>query len=216
MCKFKSYIVTKDLKIHGSRKTSSHETIMAELEIKDVEDQDKILLREHVKIEVAPKDERKMTRNLKDWIYREDEENTLPEWYCMNKGRIEEAVFLQLTEDLKVQLAIDKEEREVVDTEIYTRDSSTVDAWGSSTVVARDSSTVVARDSSTVVAWDSSKVVAWDSSTVDAWDSSTVVARGSSTVEIKSECSVVLCNGKIFVNKKATMIVQDKVEAGKC
>lgn len=94
MCRFKSYIVTKDLKVHGSRRTSSHEQILAELQIKDGTNENAILMREHVKIEVYPKDETKMTRDLTQWIYREDEEGTLPEWYKKNKGRIEEAVML--------------------------------------------------------------------------------------------------------------------------
>jgi hypothetical protein len=303
MCRFKSYIVTKDLKVHGSRRTSSHEDILEELKIEDGKDQNAILMREHVKIEVYPKDDNKKTRNLADWIYREDEPGTLPEWYQKNKARIEETVLLQLTEDLQVQLAMGEEEREVTDTEIYVFDSSKVVAWGSSKVVARGSSQVVAwgsskvdargssqvdargsskvdargsskvdaRGSSKVDAWDSSKVDAWDSSQVVAWDSSQVVARGSSQVdardsskvdardsskvdargsskvdardsskvvawgssqvvawdssqvdargsskvEISSEFAVVSCHGKIFVNKKATVIVQDKVEADK-
>ena len=42
MCKFKSYVVTKDLKVHGSLHTSSHEEIMTKLKIADVTDQDKV------------------------------------------------------------------------------------------------------------------------------------------------------------------------------
>ncbi len=107
MCRFKSYIVTKDLKIHGSRKTCSHEDIMQELKLEDGKEQNAILMREHVKIEVTPKNDKAMTRNLADWTYKEDEPGALPEWYKNNKNRIEEAVFLQLSEDLKIQLVLD-------------------------------------------------------------------------------------------------------------
>jgi hypothetical protein len=189
MCRFKSYIVTKDLKVHGSHKTSSHEEILAQIDVKDIENQNAVLTREHVKIEVTPKDKAKMTRDLKDWTYSEDEVGTLPEWYRQNKGRIEEAVFLQLSKDLKVQLALGSEECEVTDTEIYVFDSSRVVAYGSS------------------------QVDAYGSSQVDAYGSSQVDAYGSSQVEIKSSCATVLCNRKIFVNKQATVIVQDKINA---
>jgi len=213
MCRFKSYIVTKDLKVHGSHKTSSHEEILAQIGDKDIENKNAVLTREHVKIEVTPKDKTKMTRDLKDWTYSEDEVATLPEWYRQNKGRIEEAVFLQLSKDLKVQLALGSEEREVTDTEIYVFGSSQVVANGSSQVVAYGSSQVEANGSSQVEANDSSRVVAYGSSQVVANGSSRVVAYGSSKVEIKSSRVTVLCNSKIFVNKQATVIVQDKINA---
>jgi hypothetical protein len=64
----------------------------------------------------------------------------------------------------------------------------------------------VSHDSSRVVSYGSSRVVSHDSSQVESYD--------SSQVEIKSELSTVICNGKIFVNKDAAVIVQNTVNAG--
>ncbi len=183
MCRFKSYVVTKDLKVHGSRKTCSHEDIMQELKLEDGKEQNAILMREHVKIEVTPKNDKAMTRNLADWTYREDEPGALPEWYKNNKNRIEEAVFLQLSEDLKIQLVLDGEEREVTDTEIYAFNAKYVIIHGSSRMVGHGSSTMVGYDSSTMVGYDSSRMEGYDSSRMVGHGSSRMVGYDSSRME---------------------------------
>ena len=270
MCRFKSYVVTKDLKIHGSYKTGSHEKILAENGIPEfMSCQEALLTREYVCIEVTPKNLLQMTRDLADWVYTEDEKDSLPEWYRRNKARIEEAVFLQLGKDLQIQLALGNEEHKVTDTEIYAFDqsqvnaygSSKVDAYGSSQVYTYSSSKVYAYDSSQIYASGSSQVVAYDSSQVDAYGSSQVVAYGSSRVDaydssqvnaygsskvdaygsnqvraygsskvdaygssqvhaydasqvkIKSKTAIVSCKDKIFINKQATVVVQNEVNA---
>ena len=134
MCQFKSYIVTNDLKIHGSLKTCRHEDLLAELKLEDLKDQNTIQTRKFVRVEVTPKNKQHMTRNLADWVYREDEEDTLPEWYRKNKSRIEEAVFLQLTEDLKLQVAIEGEEKNFTDIQGYAVNPKKVCTCGSSNV----------------------------------------------------------------------------------
>jgi hypothetical protein len=217
MCQYFSCIVTRDFKVHWSKKSCSHEDLIAELKLADT----KLVDRDFVRIEITPKSMENLTRNPSDWVYIVDEEGTVPAWYKKEKQKAEEAVWLSWAESVKVNLVLDAESVDVTDTyllvrsssTVTARDSSTVTAWDSSTVDARDSSTVDARDSSTVTAWGSSTVDAWGSSTVDARGSSTVDARGSSTVEISSDTAVVLCHGKIYVNEQATVIVQDKVNA---
>jgi hypothetical protein len=216
MCRFKSYVVTKDLKVHGSLKTCSHAEILDELELQDSKDQNAILMREYVQIEVYPKNsDVPKTRNLADWIYHEDEPGTLPEWYIKNKERIQEAVFLQLTTDLKLQLVLNGESLEFTDRQAFGYGSSTMVGHGSSTMVGYDSSKMVGYGSSKMVGYDSSTMVGYDSSTMVGYGSSTMVGYDSSTMEIKSETSVALCNGKIFVHKKATVIIQEKIDASK-
>ena len=235
MCNYFSCIVTRDHKVHWSKKTCRHEDIIAELKLADV----KLVDRDFVRVEVTPKDITHLTRNREDWNpIKVDEEGTVPAWYKKAQTVIEESVWSSWEESVKVQVVIGSENADVTDTYLLVQNcSSTVVARGSSKVVARDSSKVVARGSSTVVAWDSSTVEAWDSSkveardsskveardssTVEARDSSTVVARDSSTVEardsskveISSKTAVALCHGKIFVHKEATVQVQNKFTA---
>ena len=194
MCNFKSYVVTSDLKVHGSHQTGSHEKIIESIGLKPLVDQDAILTRDRVCVEVTQKNKSKMTRNVRDWVYCEDETASLPEWYKKNKGRIEETVFQQLMEDLKIQLVLNDEIREVTNVELYCFDSSTVISYGSSKVISYDSSTVESYDSSTVISYDSSKVVSHD----------------SSTVELKSKYAFALSSsGKIIVNSNAVVVVKD-------
>jgi hypothetical protein len=241
VCDFFSCIVTRDLKVHYSKKTCSHEEIIAELKLCDT----KLIDRDFVRIEITPKNKENPTRNPADWHFKVDEESTVPSWYSKAKKQVEENIWLSWSESIKTQLVLEGESTDQTDTYLFAvkaskvvaRGSSTVVARGSSTVVAWDSSKVVARDSSKVEAWDSSKVEAWDSSKVEAWDSSKVEARDSSTVvardsskvvawdsskvvawdsskvELLSESAVALCHNKIIVNKKATVIISESFTA---
>lgn len=109
MCNWKSYIVTSDLKVHGSLKTDSHLILQNELGLKDHTDENAILTRDFIKIEVTPKQLPILNRDLANFVYTEDEEKTLPQWYLANKLRIQEAVMMQLAEDLKVQVILKDE-----------------------------------------------------------------------------------------------------------
>jgi hypothetical protein len=211
MCNYFSCIVTRDLKVHWSKRTCSHEDIVAELKLTDV----KLVDRDFVRIEVTPNNKEKLTRYQADWTYHVDEESTIPAWYKKAEKTIQEVIWTSWSDSVKTQLVIGEESADVMDTyllvqncsstvvargsstveawdssnvvahdssKVVAHDSSTVEAWGSSNVIAHDSSKVVAHDSSNVIAHDSSKVIAWDSSNVIAWDSSTVVAWDSSNV----------------------------------
>jgi len=203
MCRYFSCIVTKDLKAHWSKKSMAHEDLVAELKLEDK----KLEERDFVRIEITPKENAKVTRNLDDWTLRVDEERTLPEWYAKDVIKAEKAAMTALEESLQINVALDKEEKRGQDQMFYAYGSSKVEAHDSSKVEAHDSSKVEAHDSSKVVAHDSSRVVAYGSSTVEAYD--------SSTVELKSATAVVLSNRKIFVTKEAKVIRASKVEAEK-
>jgi hypothetical protein len=189
----------------------AHEDLVAELKLEDK----KLEERDFVRIEITPKENAKVTRNLDDWTLRVDEERTLPEWYAKDVIKAEKAAMTALEESLQINVALDKEEKRGQDQMFYAYGSSKVEAHDSSKVEAHDSSKVEAHDSSKVEAHDSSKVVAHDSSRVVAYGSSTVEAYDSSTVELKSATAVVLSNRKIFVTKEAKVIRASKVEAEK-
>jgi hypothetical protein len=187
MCQYFSCIITKDLKVHWSKKTSAHEDLITELKLEDK----KLENRGFIRIEIAPKNENKMTRDPKDWQFKIDEENTLPEWFIEGRKKAEKACWVAWEQSVQIQLALEDEEKEIRDCLLYAWENSKVVARGNSKVVAWENSTVVARGNSTVVAWENSKVVArgnstvvaWENSKVEAWENSKVVARGNSTVE---------------------------------
>jgi hypothetical protein len=179
----------------------AHEDLVAEVKLEDK----KLEERDFVRIEISPKDIQKATRNRDDWNFKLDENKSIPSWYEKNVVAAQKACWEGWQESIQVNLALEKEEKTVIDTLIYSYDSSTVEAYDSSTVVAHGSSTVVAHGSSTVVAY--------GSSTVEAYDSSTVEAYGSSTVELKSSFVAVLCHEKIFVTEKAVVVRASVVKA---
>ena len=216
-CQYFSCIITKDLKVHWSKRTMAHEDLLAELRLEDK----KLEERDFVKIEIAPKDVKKVSRNRDDWTFKVDEERTLPNWYDENVVKCQGACWKAWEESVQVNLAIDKEEKHGKDQLFFAYDSSTVRTSGSSTVEAYDSATVQAYDSATVQAYDSAtveaygsaRVVAYGSATVKAYDSATVEAYDYATVELKSDCVTVLCRGKIFVTETAIVVRASVVKA---
>jgi len=226
MCQFFSCIITRDLKVHWSKRTMAHEDLLSELRLEDK----KLEERDFVKIEIAPKNVKKVSRNRDDWNYTVDEKRTLPNWYDENVVKCQAACWKAWQESVQVNLAIDKEEKTVKDhlffaygsARVEAYDSATVVAYGSAKVLAYDSATVEAYDSAKVEAYDSAKVVAYGSSTVKAYGSAKVLASGSakvvaydsvkvqaygsSTVELKSDYATVLCHGKIFVTETAQVV----------
>ena len=202
MCQFFSCIITKDLKVHWSKRTMAHEDLLSELRLEDK----KLEERDFVKIEIAPKNVKKVSRNRDDWNYKVDEKRTLPNWYDENVVKCQTACWKAWQESVQVNLAVDKEEKTVKDHLFFAYDSAKVVAYGSAKVVAYGSAKVVAYDSATVKAYDSATVKAYGSATVEAYDSATVEAYGSAKVELKSDCATVLCHSKIFVTETAQVV----------
>ena len=200
-CQYFSCIITKDFKVHWSKRTMAHEDLLAELKLEDK----KLEERDFVKIEIAPKNNAKMTRDRDDWVYNVDEERTLPNWYDENIVKCQGACWKAWEESIEACLAVDKEEKTCKDQLFFAYDSATVHAY--------DSAKVEAYGSAKVVAYDSAKVVAYGSAKVEAYGSATVQAYGSSTVELKSDCVTVLCRGKIFVTETAIVVRASVVKA---
>jgi hypothetical protein len=186
MCDYFGCIITKDLKVHWSKRTFAHEDLLSELKLEDKN----LEAREFIRVEILPNDKACMTRNREDWTFKVDEVKTLPNWYEKNVIQCRKLCWEAWEQSVQVNLALGKEEKTVTDTMIEAYGSSKVVAHGSSNVVAYGSSKVVAYDFSKVVAYGSSKVVAHDSSTVEAYGSSKVVAHGSSTVEAYGSSTV--------------------------
>jgi hypothetical protein len=179
VCRYFSCIITRDLKVHWSKRTANHEELISELQLADT----KLTDRDFVRIEITPQDEDKVTRNRADWQFYIDEEDTLPKWFTSNKAKAEEACWLSWEESVKVNLVLEGESCEVT--------NMLIQAYSAKHVVARDSS----------------HVVAWGSSHVEAWDSSHVEARGSSHVEIKSQYVTVLkSDGTIIILNEAKVV----------
>ena len=146
MCQFFSCIITRDLKVHWSKRTMAHEDLLSELRLEDK----KLEERDFVKIEIAPKDVKKVSRNRDDWNYRVDEERTLPNWYDENVVKCQTACWKAWQESIEVNLAVEKEEKSGRDQLFFAYDSAKVVAYGSAKVEAYGSATVQAYGSSTV------------------------------------------------------------------
>jgi len=204
----------------------AHEDLLSELRLEDK----KLEERDFVKIEIAPKNVKKVSRNRDDWNYKVDEKRTLPNWYDENVVKCQAACWKAWQESIEACLAVDKEEKSGKDQLFFAYDSAKVvaydsatvkaygsakveaygsakvEAYGSATVKAYDSATVKAYGSAKVEAYDSATVKAYDSAKVKAYDSATVKAYDSAKVELKSDCATVLCHSKIFVTETAQVV----------
>jgi hypothetical protein len=199
MCQYFSCVIDRNFKVYWSPRTISHEDVIAENKLKD----DKLEDRDIVRIEISPKSYDNLTRNKEDWVYKVDEEKTIPEWYVKNQKKAEKKCWDAWAESVKVNLALGKEKTTIKNSFAIASGNSTVKAWGNSTVEAWDNSTVKASGNSTVKASGNSTVEASGNSTVKAFSKS-VVRAYSKTAKLCSEDAVVFypLENRLEVSKK--------------
>ena len=114
MCEFFSPIVTRDLKIiHCADIEDSHERVIEKYKLKD----DKLENRDFVRLELTSKDENIFNHKIENWDYKEDETDTLPQWYKDNIEEIKKKTYKELLKVFKKQFLIDKTV-DVLDTNI--------------------------------------------------------------------------------------------------
>jgi len=101
MCNFWSCILTREGKVLWSDATSSHETIIKENNLKDNKLQDK----DFVRLEVHPKNKIDLfSKNAKNWEFKIDESNTLPEWFIQEQTHFTELVWSEWNKAMKKSL----------------------------------------------------------------------------------------------------------------
>jgi hypothetical protein len=218
MCQYFSCIITKDLKVHWTKKTTAHEEIIAEAKLEDK----KLENRDFVRIEISLKDTTKVTRNPDDWKFKVDEEDTLPEWFIENQKKVEKACWKAWEESVQIQLGLNDENKgELEDTLVFLHGSSSAVLNDSSSAELNDSSSAELYDSSSAVLHGSSSAELHGSSSAELHDWSSAVLYGSSSAELydsssaelKSKISIAISNNKIFVHKEATIKKTCKVKA---
>ena len=136
MCSPASFVVTKE-NVYWSKKTDSHEDIIKEFKLVEMDGSDTPLF---VRVEVTPPNG-DMTIDLDKWVYKLDQDIE-PRWYKAEK--IEARTRTALKEWADARRFVSRDAGKITDTYVYL--------WGSSKVVARGSSKVEAWGSSTVVA----------------------------------------------------------------
>ena len=101
MCNFWSCVLTREGKVLWSKKTSSHEEIIKENNLKD----NKLIDRDFVRLEVHPKNKMDLfSKNAKNWEFKIDEAGTLPEWFSLEQKHWEEIVWTSWKKALKKSL----------------------------------------------------------------------------------------------------------------
>jgi hypothetical protein len=185
------------LKVHWSKKTTTHEDIIAEAKLEDK----KLENRDFVRIEISPKDRTKMTRDPKDWKLKVDEEDTLPEWYIEHQKKAEKNCWIAWEQSVQIQLGLNDEDKGILtDTLVFLYDSSSAELYGSSSAELYGSSSAELYDSSSAELngssraelYDSSRAVLYDSSRAVLYDSSRAVLYGSSRAELNGSSSAEL------------------------
>jgi len=190
----------------------AHEDLLSELRLEDK----KLEERDFVKIEIAPKDVKKVSRSRDDWNFKVDEERTLPNWYDENVVKCQGACWKAWQESIEACLAVDKEEKSGKDQLFFAYGSAKVIAYDSVKVRAYDSAKVRAYNSAKVIAYDSAKVRAYGSAKVEAYDSATVVAYDSAKVEAYGSAKVEAYDSATVVAYDSATVVaygSAKVEA---
>jgi len=179
MCKYFSCIIDRNGQVYWLKNSNSHEDIIRINNLKD----DKIEDRDFVRIEIIPKDGKRVTRNKKDWVLKVDEPGTLPKWYIKNKKQNEKLCWNEWKKSVKKQIAINTEKRIVKDTYVIAQGNSHVEAHDNSHIDAYDNSHIKAHDNSHIKAYDNSHIDAYDNSHIDAYDNSHVVAHDNSHIK---------------------------------
>ena len=175
MCNYWTGLVTRDGKVHYSLRTESHEDLIKEAKVKDV----KLVNRDLVRVEITPKEMPPNSLNMKDWVFKVDEEKTLPGWFTKARGKHVKNCWKAWTVAVKQQVFLDGTHT-IKDIQAKAWGSSTVEAWGSSTVKAWGSSTVEACGSSTVIKWSKDAKVTLK-------DQAVLVDRSGEKVVVKAE-----------------------------
>ena len=198
MCNYFSCIIDRKGQVYWLKKSNSHEDIIHINKLKD----NKIEDRNFVRIEIVPKDEKEVTRNKKDWIFKVDEVKTLPKWYTKNKKQNEKLCWEEWKKSVKEQIVINDEKRIVKNTYVIASGNSKIEAYGKSYVEAYGNSHIEAYDRSQVYSYDisqvkahnCSKIEARDNSCVEAYDNSCVETYDNSKVEAKGSSSIEACD----------------------
>jgi len=213
MCNYLSLIVTKGGKaLWLPRNPQDHEAIITKYKLNDRD----LTNRTWVRVEINPADDKRPTRDRKDWTLKVDETDTLPAWWMKDPDKQEALAWGAWEDSVKLNIAIDEDRGEIrnqylilIHSRVVARENSRVEAWDNSRVVARDNSSVVARDNSSVEARENSRVVARENSRVEAWDNSSVVAWDNSRVEAWDNSSVVAWeNSRVKLYQKAKAKLQ--------
>jgi hypothetical protein len=149
MCNYFSCLITRDLKVVWDTSMVSHEELIKKAGLED----DKLIDRDFVRIEILPIGETysKLTRNKKDWVFKIDEEATLPEWFKSNEAECEALCWTAWSESVKVNIALNDEV-------IVIKGNDFVYAYGNSSVNACDNSSVIAYGNSSVIAYGFSSI----------------------------------------------------------
>ena len=132
------------------KKTISHEELISKAKLRD----DRIVDRNFIKIEIIPKSNKIITRNKKDWELVVDENNTLPEWYVLDREKFDKLCWDAWRESIKINLLIGKEFGIFNDLFAFCvdnskskhRDNSTSEHWDNSTSKHWNNSTSTHRD----------------------------------------------------------------------
>ena len=121
--------------MHWSKKTMSHDELIAELKLEDKTLEE----RDFVRIEITPKTKDIITRNPDDWQLKLDEVRTLPAWYEKNTLAIQKNCWQAWNESIHISLLLEHEETEQTDTLLYAYGSAKAVLHGSANAELYDS-----------------------------------------------------------------------------
>lgn len=197
MCKFKSFIVTKD-KILYSLKEEFHTHILDEYGINDTKQ-----CADFVRVEFLPKNDI-FDINLDNWKLKVDQDY-IPDWFFVD-AELPKLKKIMTEIIIPEQIFIDQKDLIIKNNTVYVRDcivhvhnhtyvkaygTSKIKAYDKCKICAYDNTEVEAYDESYIAAYDKYKICAYDESYIEAYDESRVYAKDKSIITIFDSAKII-------------------------
>ncbi len=210
MCNYFSCIVTPNIiqpskdttlkmieqqgfRVWYSLKTSSHEDIIEELKQANPNMQDvDAYNRNFVRFETTPKNSSQVTRNPEDWNQHTDEDSVsrLPEFYSLNKQKIERLVWAAWAESVAVQLVISEEERRGQDIQAFLYGKARFEAFGNCSIEAFGNCSIEAFGNCSIRASGNCSIRASGNCSIEAFGNCSIRASDNCSIRASDNCSI--------------------------
>ena len=178
MCKWMSMLIDRNGKVWMDGNITSHEELVKKSGWKD----DRLENRDFVRVEISPKP-KTFSAKRENWIFKVDEEGTLPKWYSENREKNETACWKAWKSELARLKNVPKVERFIASLKKVPwlkPDGKPKKEWklseGKEWSAARSAAESAARSAAWSAAWSAAESAAWSAAGSAAWSAADEVS----------------------------------------
>jgi hypothetical protein len=187
MCEYFSCLITREGLVVWNDRTNSHDELVKTANLKD----EKLEDRDFVRIEITPKDKKKITRDKNDWELKVDEEGTLPKWYTEKQTENEKKCFDAWAISVKTQVLINAETADITDKYVLCAGKSRVALHGKSSAKLCDNSSAELCGNSSADLWGNSSAELYGNSSANLSGNSSAKLYGNSSAKLYDNSRVI-------------------------